>query len=68
MGSTAWWMAGTLATLAAVGFVALLVRGGARPYEAERALARSWRERAGRPRPKCWRWTASPAASCTPRR
>ncbi|AWP73649.1 DUF3592 domain-containing protein [Bordetella bronchiseptica] len=48
MGSTAWWIAGTLATLAAVGLVALLVRGGARPYETERALAAQL-ARTGRP-------------------
>jgi len=39
MGSAIGWTLGTLATLAFVGFVFLLVRGGAQPYRAERALA-----------------------------
>lgn len=39
MSNVGWWLAGTIATVVFIGFVAMIVRENARPFEQERKLA-----------------------------
>jgi len=39
MSNLGWWIGGTIATLAFIGFVAMIVRDNARPFDEERKLA-----------------------------